>query len=226
MSSGSEPRQRRDSKEHPPDMSELKDKLKQHAASFIREFDSSEHRMRQIVREFREISDGVRETQEGPGTWVRHSATGGMGLQGFGGLLGWGASLLGGLVGAAAAGGGGATVGRSGLVEGAVGGARNPKKVDESPERVEELGEEFKKIIERLKNDLREIKRMCEKLEQRSAEVQAEKTLRDMEELQSILRRVCEDRTGRGIRILADLCKTVVDACENMKKDLKGFTEK
>ncbi|XP_031165393.1 uncharacterized protein LOC118492898 [Sander lucioperca] len=227
MSSGSEPRQRRDSKEHPPDMSELMNKLLNLAASFIREFDSSEQKMRQIVREFREISDGVRKMPEGAGIWAGHSGTGGKGLPGFGGLFGWGGGLSGGLVGglvaaAAAAVGGGAAVGGSGLVEGDVGRARNPNKVDESPERVKMLGKDFMKIIERL--NLREIKMTCEKLEQRSAELQAEKTLAVMGEFQRTLRRVSEDR--REIPHLADMCIRVVDDCDQMKKELKDFTEK
>ena len=82
-------------------------------------------------------------------------------------------------------------------------------KENESAEKVEELGKDFMEIIEPLKKDLEEIKRTCEKLEQRSAELQAGITLRDMEELQRSLRRVSEDR--REIIHLADLCSRVVD---------------
>ncbi|TDH02498.1 hypothetical protein EPR50_G00173740 [Perca flavescens] len=82
---------------------------------------------------------------------------------------------------------------------------------------------DFMEIIEPLKKDLEEIKRSCEELEQRSAELQAGITLTDMEECQSVLRRVSEDR--REIMILPHLCSRVVEDCEKMKKELKDFTE-
>ncbi|XP_039634611.1 uncharacterized protein LOC120544724 [Perca fluviatilis] len=63
MEMASRPRRRR-SRDFPPDFSELMNTLKNHAASFIREFGSREQKMREIVREFREISDGVRKMQE------------------------------------------------------------------------------------------------------------------------------------------------------------------
>lgn len=53
-------------------------------------------------------------------------------------------------------------------------------------------------IVEPLKADLEEIKMTCEKLEQRSAEAQAENSLSDMEEFQSVLRRVSELRRRSG----------------------------
>ncbi|KAA8577395.1 hypothetical protein FQN60_017496, partial [Etheostoma spectabile] len=54
---------RRLSRELPPDLSELLDKLKKHAASFFREFDSSEPKIKEIVKKFEGIADEVRKMQ-------------------------------------------------------------------------------------------------------------------------------------------------------------------
>ncbi|XP_032366387.1 trithorax group protein osa-like [Etheostoma spectabile] len=51
---------RRLSRELPPDLS---DKLKKHAASFFREFDSSEPKIREIVKRFEGIAEEVRKMQ-------------------------------------------------------------------------------------------------------------------------------------------------------------------
>ncbi|XP_032365065.1 uncharacterized protein LOC116679513 [Etheostoma spectabile] len=48
----------------PPDPSEVMDKLKDHSASFIREFAGIEHRMRQIAGEIEEIIAEVRKMQK------------------------------------------------------------------------------------------------------------------------------------------------------------------
>ncbi|TDH02497.1 hypothetical protein EPR50_G00173730 [Perca flavescens] len=124
-----------------------------------------------------------------------------------------------------------------------------------SVKKVEELAEDFMKIVEALKKNLEEIKRMCEKLEKRSAELQAGKTLRDMEVFQRILRVVEEfqrslsipgrsdgvsttwevfrvtatpeeDRKLRDSIIQsADLCEEIIDDLKKMKEELKDFTE-
>ncbi|XP_039635476.1 uncharacterized protein LOC120545302 [Perca fluviatilis] len=67
--------------------SELMDKLKNHSASFIREVDSSEPKMRPIVREFREIADEVRKMQETTDE-VRRAAADVLEVTTFGILLG------------------------------------------------------------------------------------------------------------------------------------------
>ncbi|XP_039635486.1 uncharacterized protein LOC120545308 isoform X2 [Perca fluviatilis] len=195
--------------------------LKKHAASFIKKFDSSEHRMTQIVEEFRGITDEVRETQQTTDafrTAGTFTAGVGIGLLVLAAPLTGGASLAAGAVGAAAAAGGGAVV--AGANE------KKTRKEIERKKKVEKLGKEFMKIVERMKNNLEKIKRRCEKLDQRSAQRQAEKTRADMEEFQRILRRVSEDRREGQIPHLADLCDRVVGDCEKMKKELKRFTEK
>ncbi|TDH02489.1 hypothetical protein EPR50_G00173690 [Perca flavescens] len=75
-------------------------------------------------------------------------------------------------------------------------------KENGSVKKVEELGKEFMEMVEPLKKDLEEIKRTCEKLEQRSAELQAGITLTDMEEFQRSLTRVSE-LAGRSRVVLS-----------------------
>ncbi|XP_031178811.2 uncharacterized protein LOC116066777 isoform X2 [Sander lucioperca] len=180
----SKPKKRRLSKDLPPDLSELMNKLIKHAASFIREFDSSEQKMREIVREFRKIADEVRKMQE---TTDKVRTTGtvaggvGIGLAIFAAPFTGGASLV--AAGALAAAGAGVVVGAN---------VTKTMKENGSAEKVEKLGKDFMKIVEPLKKDLEEIKKTCEKLEQRSAELQAENTLTDMEEFQRILTQVSE----------------------------------
>ncbi|XP_039635477.1 uncharacterized protein LOC120545303 [Perca fluviatilis] len=269
----------------PPDLSELMNKPKEHAASFIREFDSREPKIRPIIREFREIAAKVRKTQERTDE-VRRVGAGALGVAPLGmpfGLLAGAAAvaraeatalaLAAAAVAAAAVAGGAralspraaagaivaaagaaAAAGGAGVVAAAlviaaglaicVAGANVTKGMSESGsvKKVEELAKEFMKIVEPLKNDLEEIKRTCEKLEQRSAEVQAEITLREMEELQrslsipgrsdgvlSTMEKVFtltatpeEDRKLRDSIIQsADLCQKVIDDLEKMKEDLK-----
>ncbi|XP_039635500.1 uncharacterized protein LOC120545317 [Perca fluviatilis] len=208
---------RTDSKDLPPDLSEFMVKLKEHAASFIREFDSSEHRMTQIVGEFREIADKFQKRQERTGT-VRTAGTvaGGVGI----GLLFLAAPLTGGASLVAAAAGVAATAGGGAVLYG-VNETKTRKEI-ESAKKEEELGKDFMMIVERMKKDLEEIKKMCEKLEQRSAEDQAGNILTHMEEFRGILREVSGDKRGE----IPHLCSKMIEDFEKMKKELKAFTEK
>ncbi|XP_039635491.1 uncharacterized protein LOC120545310 [Perca fluviatilis] len=257
----SKPR-RRWSKELPPDLSELMGQLKNHSASFIREFDNNEDRMRQIKGELEETTAEVRKMQKRLAARIRAIILAGLVVAAAlavtvavtvadGGarkastsltatpIATWAEKPEAALIPAAAE----RQVGV--LAEGAVGivpvilvvaaavalvaviggvvdaNARQSIHENRSIKKVEELGKEFMEMVDPLKKDLEEIKRMCEKLEQRSAELQAGITLRDMEELQRSLRRVSEDR--REIIHLADLCSRVVDDCEKMKEELKDF---
>ncbi|XP_039635483.1 uncharacterized protein LOC120545307 [Perca fluviatilis] len=188
-------------------------KLKYHAASFIREFDSREQKMRQIIREFRKIADEVRKMQETTDE-VRRVGTGVLGVTALGtplGLLAGGAGVVaaestalalaaGGarVAAAGAAGAAGAaviaavgTIG-AGLAAGSailVAGVNVTKGRLESVSinKVEELGKDFMEMVEPLKKNLKEIKRTCEKLEKRSTELQTGITLIDMLEFQRSL---------------------------------------
>ncbi|XP_035848910.1 uncharacterized protein LOC118493378 [Sander lucioperca] len=252
---------RRWSKELPPDLSELMDKLKNLSASFIREFDNYEDRMRQISGEFEETTAEVRKMQKRLAAGMRAIILAGLVVAtalavtaavtvADGGARKASTSLTatsiptrtatrmslpparieeGVLAGEGAAGILPTIVVAAAVaLVAAIGGlvyeyARQSIHGNRSIKKVEELGKDFMEIIERLKKDLEEIKRTCEKLEERSTELQAGITLTDMEDFQRILRRVSEDR--REIPHLADLCQKVVDDCEKMKKELKDFTE-
>ncbi|XP_078101586.1 uncharacterized protein LOC144514275 [Sander vitreus] len=277
--SGSTPRRSRD---FSPDLSELMNKLIKHAALFIREFDIREQKMREIVREFRKMADEVRKMQQRTDTVkTAGGVTAGVGL----GLLALAAPFTGGTsLAAAAAFTAGALVAATGGSVISDANEKKTRKENESEKKVGELGKEFMKMVDRLKNDLEEIKRTCEKVEQRSAELQAENTLTDMkrmcekveqrtaecqaevnltdmEEFHSILRRVSElaDRIeevlSAAVKVMssisdllliftvtatpekdiklrnsimqsADRCQEVVDDFDQMKKELKDFTEK
>lgn len=170
----SAPNKRRVSKELPPDLSELMDKLIKYAASFIGVYNNSEDRMREIVREFRRIVSEVEEVQEKTNTTRRA----GRDLAGDG-IFGFVATVI---------------------TSPAVVCANISKILNEkgSAKEVENLGKEFMKIVKPLKNDLEEIKTTCEKLEQKSTEALAGKTLTDMEDFQGILRRVSDLRKTSG----------------------------
>ncbi|XP_039635484.1 uncharacterized protein LOC120545308 isoform X1 [Perca fluviatilis] len=256
----SKPRRRR-SKELPPDLSELMGQLKNHSASFIREFDNNEDRMRQIKGELEETTAEVRKMQKRLAARIRAIILAGLVVAAAlavtaavtvadGGARKASTTLTatpiatrtatrmrlapaveqeGVLAGKGAAGILPMTVVAAAVaLVAAIGGvvyANVRQRIHEnrSIKKVEELGKEFMEMVEPLKKDLEEIKRMCEKLEQRSAEDQAGNTLADMEELQRSLRRVSEDRRER--EILANMCQKVVDDCEKMKEELKNFTE-
>ncbi|XP_039635499.1 uncharacterized protein LOC120545316 [Perca fluviatilis] len=211
----------RGGREEPPDLSELINKLKELAASFLREFDSSEYRMTQIVRELRKITAEDRMLQERTDRErIAGYVTAALGL----GLLVLAAPLKGEASLAAATAGAVATAGGGGVILN-VNETKTMKEIERA-KKIEELGKEFMEIVEPLKKDLEEIKRTCEKLEERSAELQAEKTLTDMEDFQRILRRVSEDKRGKEIPVMDYLCSRMVDDCEKMKKELKDLTEK
>eukprot|EP00064_Thunnus_orientalis_P023681 superscaffoldBa00009210_g23935 len=150
--------------------------------------------MRHIVRRFQEIAAEVRKNQETTdGVRTRGAVVGGVGLLA---LLAAPFTVVVSLVVAA----GTAAVGGSFVV-----GANISKMMKEngSAKKVEELGKEFMEIVEPLKNELQEIKTTCEKLEQRSTEAQADNTLSNVEEFQTILRRVSElKKKSEGILVV------------------------
>lgn len=246
------PTRRRTSKELPPEFSELMNKLFKVAASFIREFDNKEPRMREIITEFQKIVDEVkeirertdrqrreaRETVEAPFQNIRSS---------------WGFSLLAAPIAAA-----------DGTV--LVISANVTKILSEngSVKKVEALGRDFTGIVEPLTKDLEEIKTTCEKLEQKSAELQAQYSLSDMEDFQRKVRSVSQlgnkgrevlevvsgvlVRIGQMLALIvqvfrftsnseddeklkdvivqsADKCQKVVDNFDQMKTELREFTE-
>lgn len=190
MASGGRPRS--GSKDLPPDLSELMNKLIEHAASFTLQFDSSEPRMREIVEAFQKISEKVKGMQQTTDK-VRTIGV----ATGVAAIVAIGTSILavpftGGTslaVGAALSGGFtvvGANVTKMWLESG-------------NAQEAENLGKEFMAMIEPVKETLEEIKMTCEELEKKSAEAQAENALTDMEEFQRILRRVSELKTkSRG----------------------------
>ncbi|XP_051255033.1 apolipoprotein L3-like [Dicentrarchus labrax] len=183
---------RRLSKELPPDLSELMDRIIKEAASFIKEFDCKEPRMREIVREFMRIVDEIKTMQERTDTArTAGTATAGAGL-GLGLIGVFAAPFTGGLSLALAAAGGAAAVGGGATVVGV--NVTKTLKENGSAKKVEELGKEFVELVEPLKINLTEIKTTCEKLEKKSSEVQAGSTLSGVEEFQWILRRVSELR--------------------------------
>ncbi|TMS01131.1 hypothetical protein E3U43_004192 [Larimichthys crocea] len=168
----SAPRTRRWSMEMPPDLSELMDTLIKYAHSFIREFDNKEPDMRRIVRELQKISDEVR-TQQNRGTsdFTRGARQ----------TFGFFAVPL-------------------EFVEKGVQHVTNAVIESGKAHQVEKLGKQFMKIVEPLKNDLEQIQTTCEKLEQKSSEVRAKYSLKEMEEFEGILRRVSKlGKTSEGV---------------------------
>lgn len=167
-------------------------KLVRCAKEFISQFDSSEGEMRRIVREFMEIADEVRNMQEGTDTARTAGAVGGGVTIGLGILF---APFTGGASLALAVAGvtiGGATVVGSNVTQ--------VCKEKGYGKKVQELGEVFMHKVEPMKGNLEEIKTTCEELEQESRKHQAEKTLKNMEEFNDILRRVSELRTrSKGV---------------------------
>ncbi|XP_030601556.1 uncharacterized protein LOC115791576 [Archocentrus centrarchus] len=248
-------RQRSGSKDLPPNLSELMNKLIEVAASFIQQFDNSEPRMREIVEKFQKISEQVKGMQLNTdqvrqiGAFIAAAATG---------VLVFAVPFTGGMSLAAGAAAGGVV---------AVFGANGTKMWSESgsAKEVEELGTEFMAMVEPVKKNLEEIKMTCEELERKSAEALAKNTLTDMEEFQRILRRVSElKQKSKGVlssflsvlnvidKLLviilsiikvtaspeqdeklrdaiiqsADQCQKVVNEFEEMKKELIDFTGK
>lgn len=185
---------RRHSKQLPPNLSELMDKLTEEAALFIQQFSTSEPRMREIVEEFLRISNKIKDMQWKMDT-VRNvgAVTGGAAVAA---AVVIGASI----VAAPFTGGmslpfGAAAIGQVFAASGVAVVAANIRKMmseSGSAKKVEELGKEFMAIVEPMKKNLEEIKMTCEKLEEKSAEAQAENSLTDVEELQRCLRQVSE----------------------------------
>ncbi|XP_047426078.1 uncharacterized protein LOC124996804 [Mugil cephalus] len=211
------PRRRRNSKDLPPNFSELMNKLTEAAASFIKQFDNNEPQMWQIIRKMRTISERLKQMQETKDRDRRIGARviAGAVLTGVGILAApftGGLSFAAAVVGAAAVGeGGGARVVYRNIIK--------QKREKESVQKVEDLGEELKKIIEPLKETLQEIKTTCEQLEQKSAEARTEITLRDVEEFKEMLRRVPDlketsgevlDVTVMMIQMIRDLLAVIV----------------
>ncbi|XP_028273803.1 apolipoprotein L4-like [Parambassis ranga] len=179
---------RKGSKLLPPDLSELMNKLIEYGASFIKEFDTNEAEMRRIVDELKKIIEELKVEQERKNRQRKIGAA----VTGVGGLAaaavfaapftgGLSLAVAGAVAGAAAAGGGGTVVHAN---------VTKLRLEAESANKVEKLGKEFQLIVEPLKKILEEIQTTCERLEQKSTELQAKHTLRDMEEFKEILRRV------------------------------------
>ncbi|XP_031172875.1 uncharacterized protein LOC116062356 [Sander lucioperca] len=207
---------RRGSKELSPDRSELMDKLIKLASSFISKFANNEQKIRPIIREFREIADEVRKMQKRTdeanrvGTEVLEVTARGMP---FG-------SLAGGAAVAALAVAAGRAVavlavavasGRARVAGGAASGILVAGVKSGSVNKVEELGKDLMEIVEPLKKDLDEIKRTCEELEQRSAELQAELTLTDMEEFLIL---TVVSILGRSDGIFSDMWECLQTYCD------------
>ncbi|XP_035804564.2 uncharacterized protein LOC111569292 [Amphiprion ocellaris] len=179
------------SRKLPVGFSELKKKLNKAGTKFIQQLNIKESRMREIVKEFRRISEELkrmqRETDKG-----REAGAVGLGL-GLGlGILAapftGGASL-------ATATAVGVAGGAAAVVGGGVVGTANVVKMSsetDSLKAVGTLGKEFKEIVEPLKRTLTEIQETCETLEEKAAEAQSGNTLTNMEEYEDILRRVTE----------------------------------
>lgn len=209
------------------------DKLREHAASFIKVFDNYERRMRQIVGEFQKVAEEVKE----------------MKMQGIVGVVTGGVACACGVLAAPFTGWGTLSIAGAG---GAVVGASIQKKKQgekESVKKVDERRREFMVIVERLENDVEEINRMCEMLEQ----LQAKNTLSDLKELQRILslvpglgstsKKVLSEvqnmmkvirfseipENNQKLRDFiihsADHCKKIIDKFDQMKGGLKVFTK-
>lgn len=212
-------RRRRWSKILPPDLSDLMNDLIKYAPSFITVFDLRESKMREIIREFKKISDEVRAMQKkadkartvGAVTGIVGGAifalgiiavplTGGLSLAATTAAIG---SVAGGT---AAAAGGGAVVGANNISK--------RLKENESAKKVEEQAKQFMEKVELLKEILEEIKTTCEKFEQKKTVFQAENTLTEVEECQRILTRVSD--LGKRSRKVLSLALTVTERINNM----------
>lgn len=175
---------RRHSKQLPPNLSELMDKLSEEAALFIQQFSTSEPRMREIVEEFLRISNKIKDMQ-----WKMDT------VRNVGAVTGGAALVIGAAIVAAPFTGGMSLPFGAAAIGGVAVVAANIRKMmseSGSAKKVEELGKEFMAIVEPMKKNLEEIKMTCEKLEEKSAEAQAENSLTDVEELQRCLRQVSE----------------------------------
>lgn len=201
----------------PPHLSELMNKLTEHATSFISLFDKNQPKMRHIVKRFQEIAAEVRKNQETTDVVRTAGAVGGGVGVGVGLLALLAAPLTGGASLVVAAG----AAGTAGVGGATVFGANISKIMKEkgSAEKVEKLGKEFMEIVEPLKNKLQEIKTTCEQLEQRSTEALTDNTLSDMEEFHMILRRVSKLKekskdmlviVGEGMDIIGHLILLLV----------------
>lgn len=186
----SNPRERRRSRDLPPHLSELKRKLAEEGTSFIQQFSSSEPRMTEIVEDFLKISNDIKEMQRTTDGVRYYGATGRLAGLVLVSLVAApfsaGFSLA--AAGAAAAGATafGATVGV------AVAAAKIKKMMSESggAKKVEKLGNKFLAIVEPMKKNLEEIKTACEKMQDKSAETQADNSLTN--KFQRFLRQVSE----------------------------------
>lgn len=169
--------QRRRSKDLPPDLSELMNRLIAAAASFIQMVNENEPRMRDIVEEFRKLHEEVKNMQE----WTDRART--RGAVTLFGVCVIAAPFTGGfsLLGAGAAAAGASVVGS------------NLMKIwheNAKAEEVKKQGEEFMQIVKPLKEKLEEIKTICDKLEQESSKILATQTLEDVEKLEFLLQKV------------------------------------
>ncbi|XP_028273806.1 uncharacterized protein LOC114443718 [Parambassis ranga] len=235
------PRGRRGSMEDPPDLSELKSKLRQLGSSFINEFDIKESEMRRIVDEIKETEEDLKVEQKKLDKIKRKGAA----LTGLGAVSGV-AAIVGGVIAAPFTGGLSLALAAGAVCNAAVAGtaigkgaetlidAKNEKLAKEQHcvNMTELRGEIFQLCVKRLKKILEEIQTTCQRLEQRSTERKAKNTLRDMEKFEEILRRVSALKEGsegavirETIRESAYQSQRVVYQLDWMKKELSDTVQ-
>lgn len=198
---------RRSSMEEPPDLADQRDKLLTETDVFIQQFDDHEGRLRGLVAEMKTVSELVRGTQSMANVLMMGGvvpggvrAVVGVGL----GLFIFAAPLIGGLALA--------------LVAAVLSGAAvafvnitKIMKVNRCAEKAEELGSEFLETVEPMGAKLEEIKSLCERLDGKAAAVEAENTLADMQQLQTVLHRTSALRKrsrgllGVGVAVLKEV---------------------
>ncbi|XP_035770784.1 uncharacterized protein LOC118455555 [Neolamprologus brichardi] len=191
----SAPKKARISNNPSPELHKLKNKLEDSAKSFTAEFDRSESSMRDIMREFRRISDEVEQMQRKTDT-ARKVGVGFL----IGGILA--APFTAGLSLAAAA-GGGATVVTTNVIK--------ILSEEGKAKKVEKWGEEFMAKVRPMKENLEEIKTICEKLEKESTEAQARDSQIDVDEFQRTLRQVSHlKEMSSGLLVITEILLDVM----------------
>lgn len=188
------------------ELRELMKELYEHTCSFIRIFDNKQTRMTGIKSRLEAIADelkGMHETTDEVRKGGVIGGAAGLGIFALGLIA---APFTGGASLAAAAAVGGVVGGAAGAVAGgaAVVGANVKKsfKEGDSAEEIEKLEREFLEIVKPLRDELENIRKTCEKLEEKSKEVQAD--------LKAFIKKVSELRSQSG--------KVVTEADSLMEK--------
>lgn len=151
-------------------------------------FDDNQPCMTEIERKFQDIADEVKAMHKVTDRTRTVGATG-LGIFALGVIA---APFTGGMsftAAAVGATGGFAVVGTN---------VKKTFKESKSIKEIETLGNEFLEIVKPLRDELENIMKTCEKLEEKSKEVQAADTLADLEALQKILQKVSELRSRSG----------------------------